>query len=200
MVSSSDDSDIKIIDFGLAHTDVFDESCRGRVGSAYYMAPEIVANQLYGKPVDIWSFGVILYLLLFGQVPFNGKTKDELSRAIIEGELVFPQQSPVSKEARDFVRRVLNKNPAERLTAAEALGHNWIYRSLSISTVDLSETKRNLCRFQMKRKLRKFFFVILAIVILLKKLKKVREIHQSSSLAEIIDEEETKVAATVESV
>ncbi len=163
MVSHSCDSDVKIIDFGLSAVSL--QECQGKVGTAYYMAPEILKGENYDEKIDIWSLGVILYLLLFGVLPFSGRTREELNRSILEKDLVFPENSPVSSEARKFLRELLIKNPCERLSASQALGSNWIYQSVVSSSAELSETKKNLRRFQAKRKLRKFLYVILAVVI-----------------------------------
>lgn len=189
MVSHSCDSDVKIIDFGLSAVSL--QECQGKVGTAYYMAPEILKGENYDEKIDIWSIGVVLYLLLFGVLPFGGRTREELNRSILEKDLVFPENSPVSGEARKFLRELLIKNSCERLSASQALGSNWIYQPVVSSSTELSETKKNLRRFQAKRKLRKFLYVILAVVVWRRicKHRHVSQIPFTNSM-EIIDDDD----------
>uniref|UniRef100_A0A8D0CFT5 Calcium/calmodulin dependent serine protein kinase n=1 Tax=Scleropages formosus TaxID=113540 RepID=A0A8D0CFT5_SCLFO len=105
------------------------------------MAPEVVKREPYGKPVDVWGCGVILFILLSGCLPFYG-TKDRLFEAIIKGKYKMnPRQwSHISESAKDLVRRTLMLDPAERITVYEALNHpclDWIHTSY---THTLSET------------------------------------------------------------
>ncbi|XP_065636927.1 calcium-dependent protein kinase 29 isoform X2 [Quercus suber] len=127
MVSKDDHSPIKAIDFGLS---VFIEEgklYKELVGSAYYVAPEVLKRK-YGKEIDVWSAGVILYILLSGVPPFWGETEKTIFEAILEGKLDL-QSSPwpsISAGAKDLIKQMLDRNPTKRITAADALGHPWL--------------------------------------------------------------------------
>jgi len=96
-----------------------------------YSAPEVINRKPYDQKVDMWSIGVTTYLLLSGETPFNGKNRQQLFRRISCDEPVFPDDKwgNVSDEAIDFVLRLLTKDPAKRMSASEALRHEWIVGS-----------------------------------------------------------------------
>ncbi|KAD7117958.1 hypothetical protein R6Q59_005022 [Mikania micrantha] len=128
LLSSKDqNSMLKATDFGLS---VFIEEgkvLRDIVGSAYYVAPEVLRRS-YGKEIDIWSAGVMLYILLSGVPPFWAETEKGIFDAILEGEIDFESDPwpSISKGAKDLVRKMLTQDPRKRITSAQVLEHSWL--------------------------------------------------------------------------
>ncbi|CAL0317475.1 unnamed protein product [Lupinus luteus] len=128
LLSSKDDKAIlKVTDFGLS---VFIEEGkvhREIVGSAYYVAPEVL-NRRYGKEIDMWSAGVILYILLSGVPPFWAETEKGIFDAILQGHIDFESQPwpNISNSAKDLVRKMLTQDPKKRITSTRVLEHPWI--------------------------------------------------------------------------
>ncbi|XP_021896607.1 CDPK-related kinase 5 isoform X1 [Carica papaya] len=125
--SNDENSQLKAIDFGLSDFVRPDERLNDIVGSAYYVAPEVL-HRSYSTEADVWSIGVIAYILLCGSRPFWARTESGIFRAVLKAEPSF-NEAPwpsLSLEARDFVKRLLNKDPRKRMTAAQALCHPWI--------------------------------------------------------------------------
>ena len=126
--SSEEDSTMKIIDFGLSknYGDDDHSTMRTRVGTPYYIAPEVLERK-YDKAVDLWSAGVIMYIVLCGYPPFWGSTDKEIFGRIRSMVVDFPVEewTGVSDEAKDLIRLLLSKTAADRPTASEALEHPW---------------------------------------------------------------------------
>ncbi|CAN1343656.1 CDPK-related kinase 5 [Linum perenne] len=125
--TKDEDSQLKAIDFGLSDFVKPDERLNDIVGSAYYVAPEVL-HRSYSTEADVWSIGVIAYILLCGSRPFWARTESGIFRAVLKADPSFDEAPwpSLSPEARDFVKRLLNKDPRKRLTAAQALSHPWI--------------------------------------------------------------------------
>ncbi|GFP88180.1 CDPK-related kinase 3 [Phtheirospermum japonicum] len=125
--SRSEDADMKLIDFGLSDFTRTDERLNDIVGSAYYVAPEVL-HRSYSVEADIWSIGVITYILLCGSRPFWARTESGIFRAVLRADPNFEDMPwpSVSPHAKDFVRRLLNKDYRKRMTAAQALTHPWL--------------------------------------------------------------------------
>ncbi|KAA8531724.1 hypothetical protein F0562_006559 [Nyssa sinensis] len=125
--SKDENSQLKAIDFGLSDFVKPDERLNDIVGSAYYVAPEVL-HRSYTTEADVWSIGVIAYILLCGSRPFWARTESGIFRAVLKADPSFdePPWPSLSTEAKDFVKRLLNKDPRKRMTAAQALSHPWI--------------------------------------------------------------------------
>ena len=117
---------IKIIDFGTAKIFEKNKSEKAVVGSSYYIAPEVLQKH-YNEKCDTWSAGVILYMLIVGRAPFDGKDDDEIIENISKGEFNSKQRKLVSasNEVQDLVKKLLEVDPVRRLSAAQALKHPW---------------------------------------------------------------------------
>lgn len=113
---------VKIIDFGTAKIFEKDKAEQKVIGSAYYIAPEVL-DKNYNEKCDLWSCGVILYILLTGKPPFGGSDDDEIISRIMKGVYNESELSKKSPESRDFIKRMLDKNPNTRISALEALKH-----------------------------------------------------------------------------
>ncbi|XP_058086886.1 CDPK-related kinase 3 isoform X2 [Magnolia sinica] len=122
-----EDAPMKLIDFGLSDFIRPDERLNDIVGSAYYVAPEVL-HRSYSMEADIWSIGVITYILLCGSRPFWARTESGIFRAVLRADPNFDDAPwpAVSPEAKDFVKRFLNKDYRKRMTAAQALTHPWL--------------------------------------------------------------------------
>ncbi|KAE8728688.1 Calcium-dependent protein kinase 21 [Hibiscus syriacus] len=165
LLSSKDEGAmLKATDFGLS---VFIEEgkvYRDIVGSAYYVAPEILRRS-YGKEVDIWSAGVILYILLSGVPPFWAETEKGIFDTIIEGKLDFESQPwpSISDSAKDLVRKMLNMDPKKRITSAQVLEHPWmrVGGEASDKLIDSAVLSR-LKQFRAMNKLKKLALKVIA--------------------------------------
>ncbi|AET04065.2 putative protein kinase CAMK-CDPK family [Medicago truncatula] len=135
--TKDENSELKAIDFGLSDFVKPDERLNDIVGSAYYVAPEVL-HRAYSTEADVWSIGVIAYILLCGSRPFWARTESGIFRSVLKADPSFdePPWPSLSDEAQDFVKRLLNKDPRKRMTAAQALGHPWI-KSYKIVKVPL---------------------------------------------------------------
>ncbi|XP_057975315.1 CDPK-related kinase 5 isoform X2 [Malania oleifera] len=126
-MAKDEKSQLKAIDFGLSDFVKPDERLNDIVGSAYYVAPEVL-HRSYSTEADVWSIGVIAYILLCGSRPFWARTESGIFRAVLKADPSFDELPwpSLSSEAKDFVKRLLNKDPRKRMTAAQALDHPWI--------------------------------------------------------------------------
>ncbi|KAF9622678.1 hypothetical protein IFM89_032599 [Coptis chinensis] len=125
--TKDENSQLKAIDFGLSDFVKPDERLNDIVGSAYYVAPEVL-HRSYSTEADVWSIGVIAYILLCGSRPFWARTESGIFRAVLKADPSFdePPWPSLSSEAKDFVKRLLNKDPRKRMTAPQAISHPWI--------------------------------------------------------------------------
>jgi len=131
LFESEQEDTIKLIDFGLSRRHKKGEaSMSNPVGTAYYMSPELLKGN-YDKSCDIWSIGVVAYILLCGYPPFNGDNDNVIFESIKRGHFEFPNQAWSNKSdlAKDFIKCLLRRDPNKRLTAKEALRHPWITKT-----------------------------------------------------------------------
>lgn len=162
MTSANDDANLKIVDFGFAaKVDGF--SLTQQCGTPGYIAPEIIEAKLHGTPVDMWSFGVILYILLGGYPPFHDDDQKRLFKKIRAGVYEFHEEywSGVSVDAKDLIRRLLTVNPLDRITADQAVAHPWLMtdeEKLANRQLNLEELKK----FQARRKFKKGVHAVVA--------------------------------------
>lgn len=121
-----DKLNLKIIDFGTSRKIMLNEKLQTRMGTPYYIAPEVL-NRNYDKKCDIWSLGIIMYILFCGYPPFNGSTDEKIMQRIQNENFQFPPEEwdIVSNEAKELISLMLEKNPEERPSAAELLKHPW---------------------------------------------------------------------------
>ncbi|XP_063937072.1 CDPK-related protein kinase isoform X2 [Daucus carota subsp. sativus] len=128
-----EDPQLKVIDFRLSDYVKPDEMSNAIAGTPYYMAPEVLHGS-HNNEADVWSIGVISYILLCGSRPFWARTLSGIFEAVLKADLSFdePSWTSVSSEAKDFVKRLLNKDPRKRMSAAQALCHSWIKNSHDI--------------------------------------------------------------------
>jgi len=165
LTSKEDDANIKLADFGFA-TEVDGNNCKKQVGTPGYIAPEIIQNQLYGKPIDMWSFGVILYILLGGYPPFHDDNQQMLFKKIVAGAFEFHADywGSVSEEAKDLIRGLLTVNPEKRLTVEQALAHPWCTKSEhELKAINLDGNLAVLRKYQATRKFKAGVRAVLAV-------------------------------------
>uniref|UniRef100_A0A672SYC8 calcium/calmodulin-dependent protein kinase n=1 Tax=Sinocyclocheilus grahami TaxID=75366 RepID=A0A672SYC8_SINGR len=152
---------VKLADFGLAIEVQGDQQAWfGFAGTPGYLSPEVLRKDPYGKPVDMWACGVILYILLVGYPPFWDEDQHRLYQQIKAGAYDFPspEWDTVTPDAKDLINKMLTINPSKRITAAEALKHPWIcQRSTVASMMHRQETVECLKKFNARRKLKVSF-------------------------------------------
>ncbi|GER41580.1 calcium-dependent protein kinase family protein [Striga asiatica] len=121
-------NELKLADFGSAECFANSNFMSGIVGTPYYVAPEVVAGMEYGEKVDVWSAGVILYIMLSGIPPFYGESARDIFEAVLRANLRFPRAvfGLVSTEAKDLLRRMLCKDVWRRFSAHQVLRHPWM--------------------------------------------------------------------------
>ncbi|XP_055766333.1 calcium/calmodulin-dependent protein kinase type II delta 2 chain-like isoform X2 [Salvelinus fontinalis] len=149
---------VKLADFGLAiEVEGDQQAWFGFAGTPGYLSPEVLRKDPYGKPVDLWACGVILYILLVGYPPFWDEDQHRLYQQIKAGAYDFPspEWDTVTPDAKDLINKMLTINPGKRITTAEALKHPWIcQRSTVASMMHRQETVECLKKFNARRKLK----------------------------------------------
>jgi calcium-dependent protein kinase len=151
---------IKIIDFGTSQEFIIGskKKMEERYGTPYYIAPDVL-NKSYNEKCDIWSLGVILYILLVGYPPFNGSDDKKIIDAVKKGKFTLdePEWDDVSEEAIDLVKKCLTYDPEKRITAGEALDHAWFKKFAKGEKIKkslASNALKNLKNFRAEQKLK----------------------------------------------
>ncbi|POM72051.1 Calcium/calmodulin dependent protein Kinase [Phytophthora palmivora] len=185
LMSADDDASIKLADFGFAKTVTKDDS--GLVttcGTPGYVAPEILEGASYGKPVDIWSIGVITYILLCGYPPFHDDSQPLLFKKIRKGKYYYdsPYWDNVSTDAKEFISKMLVVNPKDRASAGELLEHKWI-TGTDVATVPLTSALTELRRFHARKKFKAAVHSVQATISMNKALSGLGESARNSNSA-----------------
>ncbi|WOL05199.1 calcium-dependent protein kinase 4 [Canna indica] len=162
--STKEDSPLKATDFGLSDFIKPGKKFHDIVGSAYYVAPEVLKRKS-GPESDVWSIGVITYILLCGRRPFWDRTEDGILKEVLKNKPDFRRKPwpTVSTSAKDFVKKLLVKHPRVRLTAAQALSHPWVREGGSASEIPLDiSVLSNMRQFVKYSRLKQFALRALA--------------------------------------
>lgn len=158
---------VKVVDWGASTKYSNIERLKELHGSLYYIAPEVL-NKSYTEKCDIWSIGIIMYIMLSGEPPFNGKNNDEIFKKIQSASLKFPEESflRVSEQAKSLIKDMLNRNIKKRISAMESLSHPWfkIWKNVKASENNV-EFKANLLRLRKFRSSQKLKQAILAFIV-----------------------------------
>uniref|UniRef100_A0A8K9UHQ1 calcium/calmodulin-dependent protein kinase n=1 Tax=Oncorhynchus mykiss TaxID=8022 RepID=A0A8K9UHQ1_ONCMY len=179
LASKSKGAAVKLADFGLAiEVEGEQQAWFGFAGTPGYLSPEVLRKDPYGKAVDLWACGVILYILLVGYPPFWDEDQHRLYQQIKAGAYDFPspEWDTVTPEAKDLINKMLTINPAKRITASEVLKHPWIsHRSTVASCMHRQETVECLKKFNARRKLKVLQTVSLCFTVRKQEIIKVTE-------------------------
>ncbi|CAN0509700.1 unnamed protein product, partial [Ectocarpus sp. 12 AP-2014] len=152
----------QIIDFGLSRFEDMQTAMTTRVGTPYYIAPEVLSRK-YDKACDLWSIGVITYILLAGYPPFYGESDQEIFASVRHGYFDFPspEWDNISTEAKDFITQLLQKDPAARMSATQSINHGW-FESHSGGALANARINHRLRRFVRMSKLKKVALNVIA--------------------------------------
>jgi calcium-dependent protein kinase len=176
--TKAEDSPIVLIDFGVAKQVGDDEEVPDLVGTVYYLAPELVVQtpaykdrddiiklRRTGKVLkaaDVWSMGVIAYVMMTGRPPFKGHQNNEIFNSIIKKQLLFPKDVELSESFKDFVRKILVKNPQYRMSLEDAINHPWIQGNTATNERINKDVVHYLLQFQYQSRLKKAITRLLA--------------------------------------
>eukprot|EP00919_Chromeraceae_sp_WS-2016_P010282 GHVR01024136.1.p1 GENE.GHVR01024136.1~~GHVR01024136.1.p1 ORF type:complete len:478 (+),score=95.70 GHVR01024136.1:115-1548(+) len=158
-------SPLKIIDFGLAAYWQPGQVLKTKAGTPYYVAPQVLRGE-YGRECDLWSAGVIMYILLCGYPPFHGDSDKEILTKVKKGKYVFNDQDwrDVSADAKDLITKLLAYEPKDRITGEQALNHPWIKNNAAYAA-DVAVNKNildNFRSFRAQSRLKKAALTVIA--------------------------------------
>jgi len=155
LLRSEDETDVMLSDFGLSKIMSGNTMMETACGTPYYVAPEVLSGEGYDKEVDLWSVGVITYLLLCGFPPFYGESLPEVFEQIMKAEFDYPAPywTDITPQAKDFISKLLVTDTVRRLTASQASEHPWV-NSTAVPTTPLHlDSSEKAQKFQSMRKL-----------------------------------------------
>ncbi|WOL04002.1 calcium-dependent protein kinase 20 [Canna indica] len=182
--NKKENAPLKAIDFGLSVFFGPGERFMEIVGSPYYMAPEVLKRN-YGPEIDVWSAGVILYILLCGVPPFWAETEQGVAQAILRSVIDFKRDPwpKVSDSAKDLVRHMLDPDPRKRLTAQQVLDHPWLQNAHKAPNVNLGETVRaRLQQFSVMNKLKKKALRVVAEYLSVEEVAGIKEMFEKMDI------------------
>ncbi|CRL07176.1 CLUMA_CG020164, isoform A [Clunio marinus] len=199
LASKAKGAAVKLADFGLAIEVQGDQQAWfGFAGTPGYLSPEVLKKEPYGKAVDIWACGVILYILLVGYPPFWDEDQHRLYAQIKAGTYDYPspEWDTVTPEAKNLINQMLTVNPYKRITASEALKHPWIcQRERVASVVHRQETVDCLKKFNARRKLKG---AILTTMLATRNFSSKSMITKKSEGSQVKEKESTDSSTTIE--
>jgi calcium-dependent protein kinase len=177
--TSDIEAEIKLIDFGLSRKYDIKEKMHTILGTPYYVAPEVLKGD-YDERCDVWSIGALTYIMLSGDPPFNGNSNNEIFSKIMNDELSFNKDKwkNVSKNAKDFIKLCMTKNPEQRLNAQKAIQHKWfeeLHEAVHNSTNLNPELLENLKNFSSPQKFKKMILKYLVNQLSQKELKSLKQ-------------------------
>ncbi|EGR29125.1 hypothetical protein IMG5_162280 [Ichthyophthirius multifiliis] len=148
------DANLKVIDFGTSRKIDENKKMSKRLGTPYYIAPEVL-DQNYDEKCDVWSCGVVLYILLCGYPPFTGKNEDEILKKVRLGKFKFDPEdwNHISEDAKNLIRKMLTYDSKKRISALQALNDNWVQKNAPAIPVN-NKTLQNLSNFQSRSKIK----------------------------------------------
>ena len=170
--SSSEDSSIKLSDFGLSKRFQMGSKMQSMVGTPYYVAPEVIIKRGYTEKCDIWSVGVMMYMLLVADFPFRGSTNSETFDKIKRGDFSMSASKQLlgcSLEGKQFLKKLLDKNPSQRFSAREALRDDW-FNKLNIERLELGHgalTRAVLEKAKNSKSMTKFSKEVIRLLVVL---------------------------------
>ena len=181
---------IKIIDFGTCEILKNNKMLKEQIGTSFYIAPDVLKNE-YNEKCDLWSCGVIMYILLSGRPPFEGEDEDEILKNVSSGEfdLKNPPFNKISKYAKDLIVKLLNVKVEERISAEEALNHRW-FKELKIQDIYNNINDRNVIKKlieNLKKYRRTSILQETALAYLVHNFPQIRDIINSCKLFNQID-------------
>ncbi|CAD8066872.1 unnamed protein product [Paramecium sonneborni] len=165
-VSDSPDADLKVIDFGTSRKFENGKRMTKRLGTPYYIAPEVLLEN-YNEKCDVWSCGIILYILLCGYPPFSGRSESEILKRVKAAQLKFDHEdwSHISQDAQNLIKNMLNPNPAKRLSAQDAYNDKWIQNNAPSNVIN-QKALQNLQQFHAKSKFKQAVLTFMATQII----------------------------------
>jgi len=165
LMTKDNDRDVKLADFGFAKRVTSEECLITQCGTPGYVAPEVLSHLQYGTKADVWSLGVIAYILIGGYPPFMEQNQKVLFRKIKRGDYEFHTEywGQTSQDVQNFIRSLLTVDPRQRLTCKQALEHTWVMQDDDLlKTNDLGNNLEKLKRFNAIRKLRQAILTLMA--------------------------------------